>query len=73
VPAIRPGQPLTQLAELVEPAEVGDVDDDLDHVEAMMHADEQIAEKVDAQKYAAELSARQAEVDDAIADGAQAG
>jgi hypothetical protein len=38
-----------------------------------MHAGEQIAEKVDTQKYAAELSARQAEVDDAIADGAQAG
>ena len=37
-----------------------------------MRADEEIAEKVDAEKYAAELAVRQAEVDTAIAHGADA-
>ncbi len=53
--------------------DLGVIDAAQTDLEALMHADEQIAEKVDAQKYAAELSARQAEVDDAIAGGAQAG
>jgi len=42
-------------------------DGDLD---ALMRSDEQIAERVDAEKYAAELAARQAEVDQAVAEGA---
>jgi hypothetical protein len=33
-----------------------------------MRADEEIAEKVDAEKYAAELAVRQAEVNEAIAE-----
>lgn len=37
-----------------------------------MRADEEIAEKVDAEKYAAELAVRQAEVGEAIAQGADA-
>jgi hypothetical protein len=32
-----------------------------------MRADEELAEKIDREKYAAELAARQGEVDDAIA------
>jgi hypothetical protein len=35
-----------------------------------MRNDEEIAEEVDAQKYAAELAARQAEVETAMAQGA---
>jgi hypothetical protein len=34
-----------------------------------MHDDEQLAEKLDEQRYAAELAARRAEVDDVIAGG----
>jgi hypothetical protein len=37
-----------------------------------MRADEEIAEQVDEQKYAAELAARQAEVDAAVTEGASA-
>jgi hypothetical protein len=39
-------------------------DSDLD---VLMRADEELAEKIDDEKYAAELAARQGEVDDAIA------
>ncbi len=42
-------------------------DTDLD---ALMRSDEDIAEQVDAQKYAAELAARTAEVDTAVTEGA---
>jgi hypothetical protein len=44
-------------------------DSDLDK---LMHDDEQIAERLDEQKYAAELAARSAEVDAAITEGATA-
>jgi hypothetical protein len=40
-------------------------------LEALMRQDEEIAEKVDAEKYAAELAAREAEVDAAIKVGAE--
>jgi hypothetical protein len=36
-------------------------------LEVLMRADEELAEKIDEQKYAVELAARQSEVDDAIA------
>jgi hypothetical protein len=39
-------------------------------LEALMRSDEELAEKIDEQKYAAEVAARQAEVHEAIADGA---
>ncbi len=39
-------------------------------LEALMRSDEEIAERVDEEKHAAELAARHAEVDTAIADGA---
>jgi hypothetical protein len=39
-------------------------------LEVLMRADEEIAERVDAEKYAAELATRTAEVDDAVAEGA---
>ncbi|MBO0776221.1 MAG: aminobenzoate oxygenase, partial [Actinobacteria bacterium] len=39
-------------------------------LEALMRADEEIAEQVDRRKYEAELAARRAEVDAAVADGA---
>jgi hypothetical protein len=39
-------------------------------LEALMRDDEEIAERVDEEKHAAELAARQGEVDAAIADGA---
>jgi hypothetical protein len=39
-------------------------------LEALMRADEEIAERVDAEKYAAELAVRRGEVDDAVAEGA---
>ena len=39
-------------------------------LEALMRADEEIAERVDEEKYAAELAVRRAEVDDAMAEGA---
>ena len=44
-------------------------DSDLD---ALMRSDEEIAERVDEEKYAAELAARQAEVTGAISDAAPA-
>jgi len=40
-------------------------------LDALMRADEQIAEDVDRRKYEAELAARRAEVDAAMADGAE--
>ncbi|HWF82232.1 MAG TPA: ferritin-like domain-containing protein [Streptosporangiaceae bacterium] len=46
---------------------LGAADADL---ESLMRADEDLAEKIDEQKYAAELAARQAEVDQAITEGA---
>jgi len=46
---------------------LGAADSDL---EALMKADEELAERVDEEKYAAELAARQAEVEAAIAGGA---
>jgi hypothetical protein len=42
-------------------------DSDLD---ALMRADEEIAERVDEEKYAAEVAARQAEVVEAVTEGA---
>jgi len=36
-------------------------------LEVLMRADEELAEKIDNEKYAAELAARRCEVDDAIA------
>ena len=45
--------------------EAGDSD-----LEALMRADEEIAERVDAEKYAAEMAMRTAEVDEAVAEGA---
>jgi hypothetical protein len=49
--------------------DLGVIDAAQTDLEALMRDDEEIAEKVDAQKYAAELAARQAEVDQAIAQG----
>jgi hypothetical protein len=46
---------------------LGAADSDL---ESLMAADEELAEKVDRERYAAELHARQAEVDVAVAAGA---
>ena len=39
-------------------------------LESLMKADEDLAERIDEQKYAAELTARKSEVDAAIADAA---
>jgi hypothetical protein len=50
--------------------DLGVIDAAQSDLEALMRADEEIAEKVDAQKYAAELAAREAEVDTAISQGA---
>ncbi|HEY2551480.1 MAG TPA: ferritin-like domain-containing protein [Streptosporangiaceae bacterium] len=50
-------------------ADLGVMDAAQSDLDALMQADEQIAEKVDAEKYAAELAARQAEVNDAITEG----
>ncbi|HEX4659466.1 MAG TPA: aminobenzoate oxygenase, partial [Streptosporangiaceae bacterium] len=52
--------------------DLGVIDAAQSDLEALMRADEEIAEKVDAQKHAAELAVRQAEVDEAIAQGAGA-
>src|SRR5262249_1400910 len=41
-------------------------------LESLMKADEDLAERIDEQKYAAELAARKSEVDAAIADAARA-
>jgi hypothetical protein len=50
--------------------DLGVLDASKTDLEALMRQDEEIAEKVDAEKYAAELAARQAEVDTAISAGA---
>jgi P-aminobenzoate N-oxygenase AurF len=50
--------------------DLGVLDASKTDLEALMRQDEEIAEKVDAEKYAAELAARQSEVDSAIAVGA---
>jgi len=52
--------------------DLGVIDAAQSDLEALMRADEQIAEKVDIQKHAAELAVRQAEVDEAVARGAGA-
>jgi hypothetical protein len=49
--------------------DLGVIDAAQSDLEALMRADEEIAEKVDAEKYAAELAGRQAEVGAAIAQG----
>jgi len=48
--------------------DLGVIDAAQSDLEALMRADEQIAEKIDADKHAAELAIRQAEVDEAIAE-----
>jgi hypothetical protein len=53
-------------------ADLGVLDAAKTDLEALMRDDEQIAEDVDRARYAAELAARQAEVDAAVADGAVA-
>ncbi len=53
--------------------DLGVIDAAKTDLEALMRDDEEIAERVDAEKYAAELAARQAEVDEAVAEGAGAG
>jgi hypothetical protein len=50
--------------------DLGVLDASKTDLEALMRQDEEIAEKVDAEKYAAELAARQAEVNTAITVGA---
>jgi hypothetical protein len=50
--------------------DLGVIDAAQTDLDALMRSDEEIAEQVDAEKYAAELSARQAEVDAAMAQGA---
>jgi hypothetical protein len=52
--------------------DLGVIDAAQSDLEALMRADEEIAEKVDAEKYAAELAGRQAEVGAAIAQGTNA-
>jgi hypothetical protein len=54
-------------------ADLGVIDAADSDLDALMHADEELAEKIDREKYAAELAARQGEVSQAIAmaaDGA---
>ena len=53
-------------------ADLGVIDAAKSDLDALMRADEEIAEQVDEQKYAAELAARQAEVDAAVTEGASA-
>jgi hypothetical protein len=53
-------------------ADLGVIDAAKSDLDALMRADEDIAERVDEQKYAAEIAARQAEVDEAVAQGAAA-
>ena len=53
-------------------ADLGVIDAAKSDLDALMRADEEIAERVDEQKYAAELAARQAEVDAAVTEGAGA-
>ena len=50
--------------------DLGVIDAAKTDLEALMRDDEEIAERVDEEKYAAELAVRQAEVDAAMADGA---
>jgi hypothetical protein len=50
--------------------DLGVIDAAQSDLDALMRADEEIAEKVDAEKYAAEIAARQAEVGQAISHGA---
>jgi hypothetical protein len=50
-------------------ADLGVLDAAETDLETLMRDDEAIAERVDEEKYAAELAARQAEVDAAMADG----
>ena len=52
--------------------DLGVIDAAQSDLDALMRADEEIAEKVDAEKYEAELAVRQAEVDTAITQGADA-
>ena len=52
-------------------ADMGVLDNAKADLEALMRQDEEIAEKVDEEKYAAELAARKTEVDEAIALGAE--
>jgi hypothetical protein len=53
-------------------ADLGVLDAAKTNLEALMRDDEQIAEDVDRRRYEAELAARRAEVDGAVADGAVA-
>ena len=53
-------------------ADLGVLDAAKTDLDALMRDDEQIAEDVDRRKYEAELAARRAEVDAAMADGAVA-
>ncbi len=50
--------------------DLGVIDAAQSDLEALMRADEEIAEKVDAEKHAAEIAVRQAEVEEAVAQGA---
>ena len=50
-------------------ADLGVIDAAKSDLDALMRSDEEIAERVDEQKYAAELAARQAEVDAAVTEG----
>jgi hypothetical protein len=53
-------------------ADLGVIDAAQSDLDALMRSDEEIAERVDEEKYAAELAARQAEVAVAVSDGADA-
>jgi hypothetical protein len=50
-------------------ADLGVIDAAQSDLDELMRADEELADRIDEQKYAAELAARQAEVDTAIAGG----
>ena len=76
--AAKPARPLPDMVKRktpfiarAQPQPVGEAADS--DLEVLMRADEDLADKIDEQKYAAELAARQAEVDDAIAMAADAG
>jgi hypothetical protein len=47
-------------------ADLGVIEAAESDLDVLMRADEELAEKIDREKYAAELAARQGEVDDAI-------
>jgi hypothetical protein len=49
--------------------DLGVIDAAQSDLDALMRSDEEIAERVDAEKYAAELAARRAEVDEAVIEG----